>query len=184
MKKLPTILIDRREQSPWTFGAVVVGRTKAPALPTMSATLGEGDYSVAGFQGRLVVERKNGADFLSSIGKQRARFDREIDRLKRYELAAIIVEGLPSAYGETILSWRDVLAGNYDSGIDPGSVLGTIGSFWGKSRVWTFFGESRQGAELAARSLLLKGAKHMAIADGWASSWRGHHQSRFRRRAA
>jgi hypothetical protein len=181
-RPLPTILIDRREQNPWTFGAVVVGRAKAPALPTLPATLAEGDYTVAGFQGRIVVERKSAADFLATLGQGRARFDREIARLSAYERAAIIVEGMPTEFGEVPFRWSDVIAGNYDSGLDPGSILGSIGSFWGRSHVWTFFGETRSGAELAARSFLLKAAKHLSrslvlVRDGRSFS-------RFRRRTA
>jgi ERCC4-type nuclease len=74
------LVIDSREQHPYAFDPSVVR-----ALPA-------GDYSVAGFEDRIAVERKSKADAYRSLGYGRTRFKREIEKLAGYDYAAIVVE--------------------------------------------------------------------------------------------
>lgn len=77
------VLVDTREQQP-------------PPFPTgvrcERATLGEGDYTTALLKGSAVVERKSPGDFVQTITWDRARWDREIERLDDYDHKAVVVE--------------------------------------------------------------------------------------------
>jgi ERCC4-type nuclease len=80
----PVVVVDSREQQPYPFTPSVVR-----ALPA-------GDYSVAGLEDRIAIERKSKADAYHSLGYERGRFEREVQRLAGYDYAAIVVEsGLP-----------------------------------------------------------------------------------------
>lgn len=78
------IIIDTREQRPWTFpewAAVRVG------------TLKQGDYALEG-DDRFAIERKSLDDFIGTIFSGWERFKRELERMTRADFAAkvIIVE--------------------------------------------------------------------------------------------
>ena len=75
-----TIVIDTREQLPYAFEGAVTG------------TLASGDYSIAGLEDRVAIERKSKADAYASLGRGRARFRREVERLAELDYAAIVVE--------------------------------------------------------------------------------------------
>lgn len=79
----PTIIIDTREQTPWRFPA---------DQPVERATLASGDYSLAGYETRVAIERKSLPDFVACCGRERARFEAELLRLAAYESAAVIIE--------------------------------------------------------------------------------------------
>ena len=70
-----TLIVDTREQEPYSFDSrlVVVERRALPA----------GDYSVAGMEGVVAVERKTLDDFVSTVIHQRARFRRELQQTGR-----------------------------------------------------------------------------------------------------
>jgi ERCC4-type nuclease len=81
---MPTILIDTREQRPYTFSA---------AIPTRRTRLFYGDYSLEGMVGRVAIERKSLGDWVSTITHSRARFTRELEKLSTFEWAYVVVEG-------------------------------------------------------------------------------------------
>ena len=97
-----TIIIDTREQTPWTFEA-----------ETVRATLHTGDYSVQGLEHSVAIERKSLADLVGSLTAGRDRFLRECDRLMSYRYKAIVVEG----------TVEDVWGKAYRSTVSPKSVL-------------------------------------------------------------
>jgi ERCC4-type nuclease len=92
-----TIIVDTREQLPYTFAAVPADRDE-PGYPdtfaavTVVATLKAGDYSLPGYESRVAVERKSKGDFFGTLGGGRKRFERELERLAGYDFAAILVE--------------------------------------------------------------------------------------------
>ncbi len=101
---LPPVVQDTREQEPFLFG---------PEVATQTGTLPSGDYSLLGFELRVAIERKSLADFVASVTRERERFWRELERLRSYEFAAVVVEG----------SVEELLAGAYISQARPWSVL-------------------------------------------------------------
>jgi ERCC4-type nuclease len=75
-----TIVVDSREQRPYRFEGAV---TKT--LPTA-------DYSVLGLEDRVAIERKSKSDAFNSLGRNRGRFEREIQRLALLQFGAIVIE--------------------------------------------------------------------------------------------
>lgn len=139
----PVVVVDTREQAPWTFTS---GRVE-----TVRRCLPAGDYSVEGFEGSIAVERKSLGDFVNTvIGKDsRERWKRELDKLRAYRLAAVVVEACP----------HDVLAARYHGGALPSSVLAAAIAVvvdYGVHLVWA---GDRATAESYAEALLLRAAR-------------------------
>ena len=102
-----TAIVDSREQLPLNL---------AP-LQTEVGTLATGDYSVKGLESIVAVERKSLSDLLSCIGRDRERFDREIQRLLAYPCRALIVES----------SWPALEIGNWTrSRVKPAAAIGSL----------------------------------------------------------
>lgn len=82
------IIVDTREQEPYEFKIV------QPIMPftVIRATLETGDYSAAGFETELCVERKSKSDAFKSFGDDRGRFEREIVRMSQFRYAAVVIE--------------------------------------------------------------------------------------------
>ena len=78
------ILVDSREQAPWRF---------PDDIETARATLATGDYSVAGLESHVCIERKSLSDLVACLGVERDRFKRELARMRAFALAVVVVEG-------------------------------------------------------------------------------------------
>lgn len=76
-----TIIIDTREQQPYTFSC----RTSVRKLEA-------GDYSVAGHEDQVVVERKSLADFVHTVIHDAPRFRNELIKLSACRFACVAVE--------------------------------------------------------------------------------------------
>lgn len=98
------IAIDTREQLPYEFPDSRV------------VTLKSGDYSVVGRESEIAVERKTKADCYRSLGVQRERFEREVQRLSEMRYAAIVIEA----------SERDFLIPPAHSDLAPKSAIRTL----------------------------------------------------------
>ena len=108
------IAVDTREQRPYTFKNI------KPPPEVVVQTLQTGDYSIAGFESVICVERKELGDLFSSVGTGRTRFEREMIRMSKMDYAALIIESSlsgifvnppsrskmnPRAVFRTLLSW-------------------------------------------------------------------------------
>ena len=106
----PTIVIDSREQAPLTF----------TRLPSTVAGLTSGDYSVVGAEELFAVERKTVADLVGCCtGEARARFERELHRLRGYRFKRLLVIGTRA----------EVEQHRYRSNVSPASVLGSLAAW-------------------------------------------------------
>lgn len=95
------VLIDTREQRPYPFSDIPADAKEGGGIlkiRTQRVTLQQGDYSLEGFTDQVAIERKSLADLFQTIGQERDRFERELERLAGYRFAAVMVEG----------EWRDV----------------------------------------------------------------------------
>ena len=106
-----TIIVDTREQSPYSFQGV------SPIPDTIVRGLSTGDYSLDGYEDRVTVERKSLSDLYGSVGTGRDRFEREMGRMAQLEFSAVVVE----AEWSTI-----ILSPPSRSRLKPVSVLATI----------------------------------------------------------
>lgn len=130
--KIPPIVIDTREQRPYQFAGAVVKRLKS------------GDYSLVGFEDRVAVERKSQSDAYNSLGRRRARFRREIQRLGHLDYAAIVVED----------SLHGFLRPPAYSRVNPRIAIGLLLEWSVRYRVPVFFAGDREHGRALTRKLL------------------------------
>lgn len=92
----PAVVIrDTREQAGWSFRGITSDSKQGRrplVVPIEDRALPSGDYSLAGYETRVAIERKSGADLFQSMCAERERFEREIVRLQGYDYAAVICE--------------------------------------------------------------------------------------------
>jgi ERCC4-type nuclease len=90
-----TVLIDSREQRAFTFRGISadVGQGGGNwSVPTEVVKLDAGDYSLDGYATAIACERKSHSDLLHTIGQERDRFQRELERLNAMQVAYVVVE--------------------------------------------------------------------------------------------
>ena len=78
----PTVVIDSREQAPLPI-----------SFPSLTAGLPTGDYSVLGLENDFCVERKSLGDLYGSLTSGRERFSRELQRMRAYRFARLLIIG-------------------------------------------------------------------------------------------
>ncbi|MFH1603226.1 MAG: ERCC4 domain-containing protein [Pseudomonadota bacterium] len=136
-----TVLVDTREQLPYTF-AGIKDRRGCP-VRCQRATLTVGDYSIAGGsigngkdqqprQLPIAIERKSKADLYGSLGRGRARLAREFERARDggIQYLALVIES-------DLLGLRQ--PPSHCSGMNPTSVIRTLAA-WSvryNLHVWT-----------------------------------------------
>jgi len=133
----PTIVVDSREQEPYSFDARLVA-VERRALPA-------GDYSVAGLENSVAVERKSLDDFVSTVIHSRERFRNELRKFASYRAACVVVEA----------GLLDVLQHRYRSEAHPNAVLGNALSIILDFHIPVFFCSSRQAACQFVQAYLL-----------------------------
>lgn len=108
--RLPTVVIDSREQEPLPI----------TRLPIIKRGLYSGDYSIAGLEDVFAVERKSIGDMVGCcVGSNRERFENELHRLRGARFKRLLI------IGQRV----EVELKHYRSTISPASVLGTIAAF-------------------------------------------------------
>ena len=133
------IVTDTREQNPYSFSKWDV-EVQTGTLPT-------GDYSLAGLEDVVAIERKNVDDLIACfMGDNRKRFERELSRARSYELFAVVVES----------SLTDIGRGRYKSNMQPHAALQSLAAFFVRYSVPFMCCGSRRAAEYMTYSLLAK----------------------------
>jgi DNA excision repair protein ERCC-4 len=131
----PVIIIENREWCPFPLSG-----------PTIRGTLPTGDYSLAGYENIMAIERKTLNDLVMCLGPQRDRFKRELQRGMELEFFAVIIE---SSF-EDLTSWR------YRSRLHPNSAVESISTFEIRYRIPFLFCGTRALAGRKCESLLRK----------------------------
>jgi DNA excision repair protein ERCC-4 len=98
-------LVESREQAPLDLTPL---RTETASLPT-------GDYSLRGLEEIVAIERKSRQDLAACIGRDRKRFDREVQRLLAYPVRALVVEA----------TWEEIESGAWRGEVRPEAALGS-----------------------------------------------------------
>ncbi len=122
------IVVDTREKEPYSFGCATERRA-----------LMAGDYSVAGHEQEISVERKSLPDFSHTVIHDMPRFDAELKKLNNYRAACVVVEA----------DLDRVLRGGHAGelrGVSPASLLGAALSIGLRQRVPVFWCGSRPAA--------------------------------------
>lgn len=136
MNKRFTIIVDTREQQPFEFDPARV----SICLKALSA----GDYSVPGFESRIIVERKSLEDYVCSLITWQKRFLREMEKLSLFMHKCIVVEG----------DLVDIQQHRYHSGVHPTAVLGATMMLMVDFGVPVLFCSNRQIAGAATEMFL------------------------------
>jgi len=107
-EECPPLVIDTREQAPYSFDR-----------PTVRRALKTGDYSVEGLEDQVAVERKELGDFLGCLTNSRDRFDRELERGAAMRRLWVVIES----------DLRKVSAGEFRNMVPSESVLGSVAAW-------------------------------------------------------
>jgi ERCC4-type nuclease len=135
------VIVDTREQEPYGSNPDLVTPVRR-ALPA-------GDYSVAGLEETIAVERKTLDDFVGTVMRARGRFYRELRRLQQYRRACIVIEA----------NLSDVLEGRYRCGAHPHAIVGSALAIMVDFGVPVYFCSSRQAACKFVEGFLLRAAE-------------------------
>ncbi len=127
-------IVDTREQDPLDL---------AP-LATITATLATGDYSVRGLERIVAVERKSLPDLLACVGRERKRFDREVQRLLAYPVRALVVES----------TWPAIEAGGWRGEVRPQAALGSLLGWMAAGLPVLMAGDHERAGRFVARLLV------------------------------
>ena len=141
------IIIDTREQRPFDF------LSQNGDIEVVKGTLSLGDYSLAGLESFVAVERKSLADLVMCLGTERERFHRELMRAAALEAFCVVVEA----------SWQELAAGKYRSKLSPASGMASVLAFMARHRIPFLFAGNRANAEAVTAGFLrqyVKGKVH------------------------
>lgn len=138
MAEKVVVVVDTREQEEYSFSCsrFIVERRALPA----------GDYSLAGLEHEVAVERKSAEDFVHTVIRERDRFRRELLKLAHYDRACVVVEA----------GLDDILSGAYRSGAHPSSVIGAAISIIVDYEIPVYFCSNRQCARRFVEEYLLR----------------------------
>ena len=123
------IIRDTREQTPYLFNAYPV--------TVIPGTLNAGDYSIPGFTDTGAIERKELGDLLGCLTHDRERFTRELERLRGYQSAALLIEA----------PFSTIAAGRYRSRMQPEAAVQSLISIMERYRLPVIFAENRTTGE-------------------------------------
>lgn len=126
-----SIVIDTRESGDYLFSKPPKG------LYVVRQKLEVGDYSVAGFTDKIVVEVKRIPDLFQSCGKGHEEFKKRLETMSLYERRWLLVRGAE----EDCDRWCEF------SLTHPNVVKGTLDSIQGKLFVPVVFKPTRHSAE-------------------------------------
>lgn len=101
-----TAVVDTRERTSLDLAPLKVVRS----------TLATGDYSVAGLETQVSVERKSLQDLVMCCGAERERFEREVQRLLAYPARLLVVEA----------TWGAIELGGWRGKLQPSHVTGAL----------------------------------------------------------
>jgi ERCC4-type nuclease len=137
-------VIDTREQAPFAFRGIVGGRGRELEVVTCRAGLRTGDYSVEGLEDAVAVERKSKTDLYGTVGRGRARFERELERLAAMPAPALVIE----------CDLASLLRAPERSRVSPSSVLNSLIAWSVRHRIPVWPCPGRRFAEILTFRLL------------------------------
>ena len=129
----PTVIIDTREQQPLPL----------VRFPVERGTLTTGDYSFVGGEHWFAIERKSIPDLIQSLTSERERFTRELERLRGYRFARLLVIGSEEA----------IATKQYRGCANPKAMMHSIYSIEAKFVPVVFAPTPEAGAQLVERCI-------------------------------
>ena len=138
------VVVDTREQHPFAFRSITGERGRVIEIATCRAGLKTGDYSIRGLEDVVAVERKSKTDLYGTVGRGRARFEKEIERLAAMEVPAVVLE----------CDLSSLLRPPERSRVSPSSVLNSLIAWSVRHRIPVRPCPGRRFAELVTYRLL------------------------------
>lgn len=136
------IIRDSREQAPYLFAGYPV--------EVETGTLYAGDYSIPGFTDTVAIERKELSDLLGCLTHDRARFTRELERLRGYDSAALLIEA----------PFKAIAQGRYRSHMKPEAAVQSLFSIMQGYRMPLLFADNREAGERYVYDFLRHFVRH------------------------
>lgn len=144
-----TILIDQREQAPFTFQNITSDSASGSlpiAVLSRSELLATGDYTIEGYADQLTIERKSVADLIGTLTAGRERFEAELQRAASMRAAFVVCEG---GWPEITAHLRDAASKPGRRPIAPKSITGSIIAWQQRyPAIHWWFCDSRRMAEV------------------------------------
>ena len=128
------IIVDTREQRPYKFKDSQVG------------TLACGDYSLAGAEHLIAVERKELGDLINCLSHDRVRFEKELFKGKSLDYMALVAEA----------TLADIVNHNYRSQMQPTAAIQSLIAFSVRYKLPVWFTGNREYGARVTESLLTK----------------------------
>ena len=128
-------VVDTREQKPLDLSP----------LQTVTKGLVTGDYSIRGLESIVAIERKGLGDLLSSIGTDRERFEREVQRLLAYPVRALVIES----------TWGELETGDWRSKVTPQAAVGSCLGWIAAGLPVVMAGDHERAGKFVARLLFI-----------------------------
>ena len=138
-KQSATLVVDTREPLHGAWEPYFEART-------IRGTLKTGDYSVAGLETEIAIERKELSDLLGCLTTNRGRFERELTRARDMRYFAVICEG----------TYKQLFEGLYRSRMNKKAAWESVAAFEIRYNIPFYFMGSPELAARKAESLLLK----------------------------
>jgi len=135
-RALLPVVRDSREQRPYAFTGLPV-EVEVGALAT-------GDYSIRGHESKVTVERKSLGDLVHCLTGVRARFMRELERMRDFAAVAVVVESPQHA----------LRTGRYLGGVNPRAAWQSALALMQRYRVPFIFCMDRADAEQVTFDIL------------------------------
>lgn len=126
-------IADTREQTPLSLLPLKVER----------GTLDTGDYSIKGLEHVVTVERKSLQDLVMCCGRERERFDREIQRLLAYPCKAMVIESHIS----------HIELKQYRGDMHPNAIMGSVMGWMVRGLPIIWAGDHMRAGQLTAKFL-------------------------------
>lgn len=130
-----TVVIDSREQTPLDV---------AP-LNSCRGTLATGDYSIVGLEHMVAIERKSLSDLVGCIGRERERFEKEMQRILAHPVRALVVEA----------EWSQIELKQYMGTVHPNAVMGSLMGWIAQGIPVIMIGDHARAAKWVSRMLFL-----------------------------
>lgn len=142
---IPAVVVDPRERDPWPL-----------SLPwTRAAVPIGGDYSLAGFERVICIERKSVDGLVDACTFDREPFARTLAGLRSRTYRALIVEA----------ELADVCGGRYRSRAHPNSIVGSCAAITADGVPVLFAGNANVAAAYAERLLRKFHARALAAQE-------------------
>lgn len=133
------LIIDTREQTPFTFAG-----KRYEGVEIEIGNLLTGDYSIAGLEDRVAIERKSLPDLVACLGRERERFERELQRAAGLDCFCVVIEA----------GFTELARGQYQGRLNAHSACQSIAAFTARLGIPFHFAGSRAAAEYFTYSLL------------------------------